>query len=165
MDVEGNEWPALSNAKDVTLKRFDQIAIEIHELKSLATPDFRSQVAAALEKLNRSFTLCHVHANNATPIATVDGLVVASTLELLYVKSSTVTATASTTLYPTALDFQNVPRTSDLLLWFFPFLPTTVPMPQLASDSSRVVHMHATKRVTRRLQDELKKAMASDLSE
>ncbi len=130
MDVEGAEWEALDACPDETLARFEQIVIEVHALNAMADPVFRAQFTEVMRKLNRHFILFHVHANNCdgqNGLSIVAGMPVSALLELSYVRRDVCRAAPSRTLYPTSLDYPNVPA-PEKLLWFFPFLPTTAPL-------------------------------------
>ena len=140
MDVEGAEFESLGLCPDETLSRFEQIVLEVHSLVLLNDRDFRETCVAMLRKLNRHFTLFHVHANNCDGpdgIRIVAGFPVSNLLELSYIKTSAVTRTPSKTLYPTAFDYPNVPA-KDKLLWFFPFLPTAARAEDFALCEDRV---------------------------
>ncbi len=126
MDVEGAEYDALGEVDEATLGRIDQIVLELHGLKKLWRPQRLEVFTRMMTKLNRHFTLFHVHANNydGRELHVLSGMPVCNVLELSYIKSSRVRRSPSTTLYPTPLDQPNVPW-ADKLLWFYPFLPTT----------------------------------------
>lgn len=140
MDVEGAEFDAIGMMPDRTLCRFEQILVEVHYLAYLENEALRAGIVAMLRKLNRFFTLFHVHANNcdgSNGLSIVQGVPVSNLLELSYIRTSAVTRTASTTLYPTPLDYPNLhPR--DKLLWFFPFLPTTLHLADFQRCEARV---------------------------
>lgn len=128
MDVEGAEFAALSAVPEEVLERFEQIVFEVHGLERVVEDAYRETFCAVFEKLNRLFTLFHVHANNCdgpNGLHIVSGLPVSPIMELSYVRTSTVDPRPSRTVYPTPLDYPNV-GTTDKLLWFFPFLPSSV---------------------------------------
>jgi hypothetical protein len=125
MDVEGAEWDAILATSDSVLARFEQIVIEIHGLALLDDEVFRSKFVKTLRRINRLFTLHHVHGNNCDGIRFAGGFPVSNLLELSYVKTMSVVRRPSRTLYPTAYDHPNVGHLRDKLLWFFPFLPTS----------------------------------------
>ena len=136
MDVEGFEYDAFDTLPAYILTRFSQILFEAHALHSLDNPEFRAKFVRVFSKLNRYFTLFHVHANNFDGENTytfLGGVPVANLIELSFVRSDLVARRKSTTLYPTPLDYPNVhPR--DKKLWFFPFLPTAVDHDFAAAD-------------------------------
>jgi hypothetical protein len=123
IDVEGAEWETFQMMPEPVLARFEQIVVEIHCLTQIGDPGVRALVFEVLSKLNRRFTLFHVHANNNAPIRIVDGMPVCDVLELSYVKTGLVKRKPSRTVYPTPLDAANKVGTSDYVLGFFPFLP------------------------------------------
>ena len=123
MDVEGAEWDAMSRMPDAVLARFEQVAIEMHEFGSMREAAFLEKVRATLERLNRHFTLYHVHANNNNPMESVAGFPVFNLLELSYVKTAIVKRSPSRTFYPTDLDSPNEQDRPDYILSAFPFWP------------------------------------------
>jgi tetratricopeptide (TPR) repeat protein len=123
MDVEGYEWEVMSRISDDVLSRFEQIAIEVHDFHRLAEPEFLDKVLASLERINRQFTLFHVHANNNNPMSLVSGFTLYNLLELSYIKTNIVNRKPSRTLYPTELDNPNEQDRDDYILSAFPFWP------------------------------------------
>jgi hypothetical protein len=152
MDVEGAEFAALSAVPDRVLERFEQIVLEVHGLHRMADFAYRETFCTVFRKLNRLFTLFHVHANNfdgPNGLHIVSGLPVSSLLELSYVRTNTVKPSPSRTLYPTPLDYPNVGH-KDKLLWFYPFLPTSIE-PDGFSTSETINRMAARKALAPRI--------------
>jgi hypothetical protein len=140
MDIEGAEFEVLTAVPDDLLAQFEQIVVEVHSLNDLQDAGYRDGFCRLFRKLNRIFTLFHVHANNVwgpAGVSLVGGLPVPHILELSYVRSTTVARRPSATLYPTSLDFPNVDG-RDLLLWMFPFLPTNAHPEMFAACADRV---------------------------
>jgi Flp pilus assembly protein TadD len=135
IDVEGAEWAVLDEVSTDLLTRFEQIALEAHFLYRFEEPLFNARVQRGLRKLASHFTLCHVHANNFSPIRIVGGFPLPEALELTYIRSDLVRRTPSTTLYPTSIDRPNFPQFPDHLLWFFPFLPGSEAVQPPAEDA------------------------------
>jgi len=145
MDVEGAEYGAFDMLPCDTLNRFEQIILEIHWLDRLEEFIFRDRFCRVLRKLNSAFTLFHVHANNwngQNGLAIVGGVPVSSLLELSYIKSSIVHRQPSQTLYPAKLDYPNISQFQDKLLWFYPFLPTSLSKESFAECAARVERFH-----------------------
>lgn len=136
MDVEGAEYEALGAVDDATFGRIDQIVMEVHDLKKLRRRERLEAFVTMMTRVNRHFTLFHVHANNydGPELHVLSGFPVCNLLELSFIRSSRVRRSPSTTLYPTPLDRPNLPW-ADKLLWFYPFLPTTA-----AIDAFRAGH-------------------------
>lgn len=133
MDVEGAEWGAINNTPDHVLSRFEQMTFEIHGFVHLGEPAFREKFNKMFRKINRLFTLFHVHANNhngANGFDIVGGVLVSSLMEFTYIKTTSVSRSKSRTLYPTAYDYPCVGY-KDKLLWFFPFMPTHASIEEL----------------------------------
>lgn len=124
LDIEENEYSVLASTADDTLRSFEQIALELHNLRKLAEPGFCEAFQALFERLNSRFTLCHVHANNCAPLLFVEGFAVADVLELTYVRNDLAARAPSKTVYPTFLDCANDPERQDFNLFFFPFAPS-----------------------------------------
>lgn len=126
MDVESYEFGALYGLSDEGLSKFEQIVLEMHSLESLSGSDlYRSVFIRVLEKINRHFTLFHIHANNVDghdKFHYVDGMPVTCLIELSYVRTDRVNRSASRTVYPTTIDYPNLPK-RDKLMWVYPFLP------------------------------------------
>ncbi len=140
IDVEGAEFDALDGLSDASLSRFEQIVLEIHGLSQLLNPAYLVPYMKMLRKINKQFTLFHVHGNNCdgpNGIEVVDGFPVSSLMELSYIKTKKVRRSQSRTLYPTALDYPNVGR-KDKLLWFFPFLPSETSLLEYALCEQRI---------------------------
>jgi hypothetical protein len=137
LDVEGAEWDVIPTWSQMTLRRFDQITMEVHGLDWLATPAVQDKVKAALTNIDKQFTLFHVHANNYVPLTVVEGFAICGCLELSFIRSSLVNRQPSKSLFPTSLDWPNNPATNDHLLWFYPFLPSSVSTEAFASSLCR----------------------------
>ncbi|MGH6838352.1 MAG: sulfotransferase domain-containing protein [Methylocella sp.] len=139
MDVEGAEFDALESVPDDTLNRFEQIVLEVHWLNNLDDRVFRDQFRKIFRRLNSIFTLFHVHANNwdgRNGLVIVSGIPVSPLLELSYVRSTSVHRRPSQTLYPTVFDYPNT-KCKEKLLWFYPFLPTTLTQESFAACAER----------------------------
>ncbi len=148
MDVEGYEHESFDALPEESLRRFQQIVFEVHSLHELGNPDFRRRFVRVFSKLNKYFTLFHVHANNydgQNSYGFISGLPVSNLLELSYVRSDLVEKRLSRTLYPTRLDYPNV-HPHDKKLWFFPFLPTEVTASSFADADRRMEEVAAGKR-------------------
>jgi hypothetical protein len=123
LDVEGHEWSVLETVPRETLRRFEQIAVELHGLQFLDGAPFRALAQRVLRRLAEDFTICHVHANNFNHLATCSNFTVTASLEVTYIRSDLVERAPSRTFYPTVEDSPNYAVLPDHRLWFFPFLP------------------------------------------
>lgn len=140
IDVEGAELEAFFAMPDEVLSRFDQIVMELHHLWKLAEPDFCELTFKVFSKINKLFTLFHVHANNwdgHNGILVVDGFPISNFLELSYIKTSKVNRSESNTLYPTEYDYPSTNQ-KEKLLWFYPFIPTKISDDAFKSSYARI---------------------------
>ncbi|MBR4574849.1 MAG: FkbM family methyltransferase [Lachnospiraceae bacterium] len=85
MDIEGGEWEFFEKVDDKLLQQFDQLVFEIH---GLLRSDRWAYYGACLERLGRTHSLIHVHANNYSKYALIDGLRLADCMELTYVRNA-----------------------------------------------------------------------------
>jgi hypothetical protein len=156
MDVEGAEFDALGSAPDSVLSRFEQITFEVHRVASLGHKEYRRPFVRLFGRLNKLFTLCHVHANNNKghdDFLFVGGVPVSPILELSYVKTSTVNRFPSQTVYPTHLDAPNVWTSRDKVLWMFPFIPTAVASEEFVRCAERLDLQDANRDLRKRIND------------
>jgi hypothetical protein len=127
MDVESAEFGALSYISDEALQRFEQITLEVHALGSLDHSILYQKVFISLfERINRFFTLFHVHANNCDgpeSYVYVGGMPISNLIELSYVRTDTVNRSQNNTVYPTLFDYPGQKTIRDKLMWIYPFLP------------------------------------------
>ena len=130
MDVEGAEWDTLSSIPNSVLGLFEQIVVEIHNLHSFKPDykginlsksklDYKTQV---IKKINASFYLYHVHANNYEPLFYIKSFKVPNVMELTFVnKKYFKSVECSKNIFPTKFDKPNNPTRADIKLYFWPF--------------------------------------------
>ncbi len=125
MDVEGAEWSVFEAMEPDLLRRFTQIALELHGLARLDRQDYLERFCWVMRKLTGGHNIIHVHANNAGGIRNVRGLPVPGLLEVTLLRKDRAEVGPWQSFVPTALDAPNGARTSrpDIVLSFFPFLP------------------------------------------
>lgn len=83
MDVEGAEWGFLKEVKSATLELFDQIVFELHEL--IVDGNVRKKLQA-LQKLNATHQLVHLHPNNFGRAIIIDGKLFSNDIEATYIR-------------------------------------------------------------------------------
>lgn len=77
MDVEGAEYGFMEMVENDTMKRFDQIVFELHDLHT------RSEDAVRfLEKIDKLFAIVHVHVNNHTNVVICENKLYPDVVEL-----------------------------------------------------------------------------------
>ncbi len=85
MDVEGAEWDFLDTVQVKTLRQFDQIILELHNLVRACGQDDIIKRLNALNKLNKTHQIVHLHANNTGYILQMNGHTIPDVLEVTYV--------------------------------------------------------------------------------
>lgn len=81
IDVEGAEWAVLGELDEEILKHFSQIVFEFHGLTDMKNEGI---IRTAMEKLNRTHQLVHLHANNFGTYRLLGGAVLPELLEGTY---------------------------------------------------------------------------------
>ena len=105
MDVEGAEWDFLETVDTKTLKQFDQIVLEMH---NLVRPSCAASALKLLKKLNKTHQLIHLHGNNSGYLLTVGDTVFPDVLEASYVNKDTYyTFDDELVILPSPLDVPN----------------------------------------------------------
>lgn len=125
MDIEGMEWEVINQTDSSILRRFEQMVIEMHGLTLLDRRMVHERFVQAMGKLLEDFHIVHVHANNAESVYPVCGLPIPYLLEVTLIRKDLDTVGPWRSIVPTAFDAANIKGARpDLLLNFFPFLPT-----------------------------------------
>lgn len=113
IDVEGAEYEVLANLPVDTLKKFSQIVIEYHDLTNVTRG---GNIISALERLNITHQLVHIHANNFLPYVSVQGKVLPQLLECTYLSKEKYKFKESQRVFPTELDRANYYRHPEIYL-------------------------------------------------
>ena len=79
MDIEGAEWDVINACSTDILDAFDQIVLELHDLT--VSPQ-KSAIVSALEKLNSTHFIAHIHGNNYSFVDYCCNLVTPNVLEI-----------------------------------------------------------------------------------
>ena len=64
LDIEGSEWSFFETASPEELRSFTQIVGEFHYFSFYFNPTWQARALRALEKLNETHQLIHIHGNN-----------------------------------------------------------------------------------------------------
>ena len=143
IDIEWDEWDALTLTNSTALRKFSQIVVEFHLVRigvvdsGEHSPYFESfyqttaekinarlfdKYSAVLRKLGRDFHIFHIHANNSLPMIEFAGFEFPPLLELSFVRKDLIkTARKSRTSFPvTKLDYPNKTDRPDVE-GFYPF--------------------------------------------
>ena len=123
MDVEGAEWSVFDSIDEELLRNFEQIVFEVHGLTDMQDTSRRALYHRVFSKLNRHFSLVHVHANNWAEVRLALGFAVFDIMELSYVRNDLVEFGPWDQTIPTRLDAPNILGKHDYVLSCYPFLP------------------------------------------
>lgn len=81
VDIEGAEWDVLCDIEEDILKHFSQIVFEFH---GLIFPENEEKICRALDKLNRTHQLVHLHPNNYGSYLLLGGALLPELIEGTY---------------------------------------------------------------------------------
>lgn len=88
MDIEGDELESILSTPNDVLNKFRIITVEVHGLERVIHKPFIPLFSAFLDKLLASFTIVHLHPNNACPIIKVHDITIPGTIELTLINNS-----------------------------------------------------------------------------
>jgi hypothetical protein len=121
MDVEGGEYPWLSQIDENQLSKFKQIVIEFHGISDNSWGCSYANKVKCFEKLSHTHYIIHAHGNNFSYVVNN----IPNVIELTYVNKkcfSSVPELNTTPLPIENLDFPNWTIQSDINLNFYPFV-------------------------------------------
>ena len=117
LDVEGAEWASLEATPPAAMARVSCLVVEFHGLDHLLVDAEWQRIVTVLERLENTFSLVHIHANNAGTTFRAAGRLVPSIVECTYVHRSLVgPCEPAPGPWPTALDAPNLPAHPDIEL-------------------------------------------------
>jgi hypothetical protein len=118
MDIEGGEYDVLTFETAETLAKFSSMVIEFHGLQNIFERHFLQMISSIFEKLYRNFSICHVHPNNCSGIASLHGIDVPRVLEVSFIRNDLIDRFKSDTSIslPHLLDKKNVENKSDICM-------------------------------------------------
>lgn len=120
MDIEGDEWKVFANIDDETLKRVNQLILEVH---FVFTEKDNELIIRTLKKLQDHFYLYHIHGNNYSDLIEVDSMLVPDVLELSYVRKDLIdpqyVEKATKEMYPSPFDYPNNKEKNDYSMDYF----------------------------------------------
>lgn len=81
LDVEGYEWGVFETVNEETLKQFEQIVVEFHNLLSAD-----EKILKILDKINKTHNLVYSHKNDFGITLQLDDITIPNVLEVTYLK-------------------------------------------------------------------------------
>lgn len=121
IDIEGWEYPALMGCTEENLRKARFIVGEFHGLARSLETNGTQVLEATFSKLQKYFSVIHVHANNASGIRILGGVLVPNLLEITWVNRAHYALKPSQETFPTSLDRPNRSDRCDLWLGSFDF--------------------------------------------
>ena len=118
MDIEGSEYNVLTYEDSTTLAQFSVMVIEFHNLQKMFEKDFLKMISAIFEKIYKNFWICHVHPNNSSGTASLDGIEIPQTVEVTFIRNDLVNKCRNNKniSLPHKLDAKNVPGNEDIFM-------------------------------------------------
>ena len=122
LDAEADEWPALAAGEEASpLGRFRQMVIELHWFDRVSDPAWFETAERALQHIDRTHAVVHVHANNGGGVALLGGICFPRVLEITFARRDSYTLEPDDGPFPTPLDTPCNPVRPDLFLGSFRF--------------------------------------------
>jgi hypothetical protein len=116
IDIDGDEWSTFANFPVERLKRFRQIACELHWSSRLSDPEYYSLCLRAISNIHQAFFPVHMHANNYQNFSNVLGVPMPEVYEVTFVNRDLYRPSTRQNGAPTAFDNPNDPEKPDLVL-------------------------------------------------
>lgn len=113
MDVEGAEWDFLNEVSEETLNQFSQVVLELHWFSN---ESLHNQILSALERLNKTHQVVHIHANNHVGVDFCENIMLPQVLEITCLRKSSYNFIDSYKYFPTGLDMPNNPHVKEIVL-------------------------------------------------
>ena len=86
MDIEGDEYSILTSISEENLNKIRIFVIELHDLRHLRNYFFFKTFEKIVSRLNNSFYVCHLHANNSSKVKNIGGFCVPDMLEVTLIR-------------------------------------------------------------------------------
>ena len=116
LDLDGKEYNVLHTVSHETLMQFSQIVIVF---RGLLQSRLENLICFALDKLNSTHQLVHVHGDNSSSVEMRGGKVLPNVLECTYLRRDLGEFIKSKRFFPTLLDAPNDPTKPDLNLGYW----------------------------------------------
>lgn len=113
VDIEGAEYDVFSEIDESVLNRFSQIVIEFH---GLVQSEHEQKIKGALEKLNQTHQLVHLHPNNYGSYMLSGHKVLPELIEATYLLKTEYKFEHKKMCFPTELDMINCIYLPDIIL-------------------------------------------------
>jgi hypothetical protein len=113
LDIEGSEWGFFETVTAGEMKSFNQIMGEFHYFSFYYKQDWYLHALRALQKINETHQLVHIHGNNGGNAFWAGDVQVPDLIELTFALRSKYQFEASPEAFPGSLDSPNQPARED----------------------------------------------------
>jgi hypothetical protein len=121
MDIEGDEWDVLEATDSACLRTVAQFVCEFHGFERIDEDDWYAKATRVLRKIQETFAVVHVHANNYGLLRTRGNIAFPDILEVTFANREFYTLRPSDEIFPTELDAANRSDLPDIFLGAFQF--------------------------------------------
>lgn len=121
IDIEGDEWKVFNELASQDMDTFSQVICEFHGFSAVLNDIWYERALTVLERLDRAFSVVHVHGNNCSPWTILGGVPFPELLEVTYASRSRYEFKPADEIFPTLLDSPNDPNVADFFLGRFKF--------------------------------------------
>lgn len=117
MDIEGFEYEILSNISEKNINKFDQMIIEFHDIFLIKKGIFNRKFFKIINKINKFFTLVHIHPNNCCDVFEVNSIKIPNVFEATFINNSILRYKKIEQLkFPHPQDSPNLPFKDEIIL-------------------------------------------------
>ncbi len=117
MDIEGSEIDVILNSSIKTLKKFKILLIEFHDFNFLKTMFGIRILNNVFDKINKNFTICHIHPNNCCGYARFANYKIPKVMEFTFIRNDLIIDKKKTlNKLPLEIDKKNYPNKSEVYL-------------------------------------------------
>jgi hypothetical protein len=116
MDIEGDEYTALSALSEKNLKKFKIMVIEFHNFEQILTKVGYKIIESVLIKILKYFDITHIHPNNCCGSIKIDNIILPSTLEITFLSKELTLCKNKIDQLPHQLDCPNVVLNDEIIL-------------------------------------------------
>lgn len=119
MDIEGGEYPILSDLSPQVLSRFRIMVLELHGLDVILTNSYGLELFASIfKKLKNLFAVVHIHPNNFGRSLNYMGIRIPQVIEITLIRRDRLSFAKNLhePQIPNSLDMPNNPGTRDVIL-------------------------------------------------
>ena len=116
MDIEGAEYPVISDTSSETLDKFRILVIEFHGLDALFNKMRFELIDLTFTKILKNFEVVHIHPNNCCKPMECNGIAIPPVMEFTFLRKDRITQKGKNLSFPHKLDRANLVQYADFTL-------------------------------------------------